>query len=65
MKWSRAQGYYDGYDPVEIAEQALPRIKKLKNILRLLILKNYQILSKSSKKVSSLLLQNVLWNFLY
>ena len=30
MKWSRAQGYYDGYDPVEIAEQALPRIKKIK-----------------------------------
>ena len=27
FKWSKAQGYYSGDDPVELAEQALPRIK--------------------------------------
>ena len=27
IKWARAQGYYKGDDPVELAEQALPRIK--------------------------------------
>ena len=27
IKWARAQGYYNGDDPVELAEQALPRIK--------------------------------------
>ena len=27
IKWAKAQGYYEGEDPVELAEQALPRIK--------------------------------------
>jgi hypothetical protein len=27
FKWARAQGYFNGDDPVEFAEQALPKIK--------------------------------------
>jgi integrase len=27
IKWAKAQGFYEGEDPVELAEQALPRIK--------------------------------------
>ena len=27
IRWARAQGYYSGDDPVELAEQALPKIK--------------------------------------
>ena len=27
IKWAKAQGFYEGDDPVELAEQALPRIK--------------------------------------
>ena len=27
VKWARAKGYFSGDDPVELAEQALPRVK--------------------------------------
>ena len=27
IRWAKAQGYYSGDDPVELAEQALPRLK--------------------------------------
>ncbi len=27
IKWAKAQGFYEGDDPIELAEQALPRIK--------------------------------------
>ncbi len=27
IKWARAQGYFTGDDPVELAEQALPKVK--------------------------------------
>ena len=27
MKWAKAQAYYTGDNPVELAEQALPRLK--------------------------------------
>ena len=31
FKWARAKGYLKGDNPVELAEQALPKIKKSKN----------------------------------
>ena len=27
IKWARAQGYFTGDDPIELAEQALPKVK--------------------------------------
>ena len=50
MKWSRAQGYYDGYDPVEIAEQALPKIKRIKEHFKAVDFNELPDLIKKIKK---------------
>ena len=56
IKWARAKGYFQGDDPVELAEQALPRKKRSDNHHKSLSYKNVPDLIvkiKESKNQSS------------